>query len=210
MGSIECEPPLADLYTFNGRLEIGPSFFWGQQREPTFSDTLRRHRRTLPLTADHLLLRGSRIRNTEWAIGCAIYTGQNTKLALNSQETRNKNSSSEKFINRFLFFFLFVLGIMVFSCYIIKQIYDNQDPTIGVYLDLDGNVEGIKKFFQDVFSFLILFNYLIPISLYVTIELHKFLGSLFLEWDRDLYDLETNQQCIVNTSDLNEELGQVS
>lgn len=31
-----------------------------------------------------------------------------------------------------------------------------------------------------------------------------------MEWDLDLYDTETNQQCIVNTSDLNEELGQVS
>lgn len=50
---------------------------------------------------------------------------------------------------------------------------------------------------------------MIPISLYVTIELHKFLGAFFMEWDRDLYDIDTNQQCIVNTSDLNEELGQV-
>lgn len=56
---------------------------------------------------------------------------------------------------------------------------------------------------------MILFNYLIPISLYVTIELHKFVGSLFLEWDVDLYDVEMNQQCLVNTSNLNEELGQV-
>lgn len=62
---------------------------------------------------------------------------------------------------------------------------------------------------HDFLSFLILFNYLIPISLYVTIELHKFLGSLFLEWDPDLYDEEMNQQCIVNTSNLNEDLGQV-
>lgn len=67
----------------------------------------------------------------------------------------------------------------------------------------------VSQFLQDYFSFLILFNYLIPISLYVTIEMHKFLGSFFMEWDPDLYDAETNQPCIVNTSDLNEELGQV-
>lgn len=30
-----------------------------------------------------------------------------------------------------------------------------------------------------------------------------------MEWDPHLYDEETNQPCIVNTSDLNEELGQV-
>lgn len=67
----------------------------------------------------------------------------------------------------------------------------------------------VSQFLQDYFSFLILFNYIIPISLYVTIELHKFLGSFFMEWDKDLYDEETDQPCIVNTSDLNEELGQV-
>lgn len=65
------------------------------------------------------------------------------------------------------------------------------------------------KYLEDYLSFLILFNYLIPISLYVTIEMHKFLGSLFLEWDLDLYDVEMNQQCLVNTSNLNDELGQV-
>lgn len=70
--------------------------------------------------------------------------------------------------------------------------------------------DPICRFFQEYFSFLILFNYLIPISLYVTIELHKFVGGLFLEWDYDLYDVDTNQQCLVNTSNLNEELGQVS
>lgn len=121
IGSIECEAPQADLYTFNGRLEIGPSFFWSQKQEPSFSDTLRRHRRTLPLTADHLLMRGSRIKNTEWAIGCAIYTGQDTKLAINSQVIRSKMSSSEKFINKFLIFFLVVLITLVTFCYTMKR-----------------------------------------------------------------------------------------
>lgn len=46
----------------------------------------------------------------------------------------------------------------------------------------------VTAFLQDYFSFLIIFNYLIPISLYVTIEMHKFLGSFFMEWDPELYD----------------------
>ena len=58
-------------------------------------------------------------------------------------------------------------------------------------------------------SFLVLFNYIIPISLYVTLEFQKFLGSLFFVWDLDLYDEETGQPAKCNSSDLNEELGQV-
>lgn len=121
IGSIECDRPLADLYTFNGRLEIRPTFFLHQHREPTFTDTLRRHKRTLPLTADHLLLRGSRMKNTEWAIGCAIYTGQNTKLALNGKVFRSKTSSSESFINQFLIFFVIVMFALVTFCFCMKM-----------------------------------------------------------------------------------------
>ena len=54
-----------------------------------------------------------------------------------------------------------------------------------------------------------LYNFIIPISLYVTVEMQKFMGSFFIGWDLDLYHAESDQQAQVNTSDLNEELGQV-
>jgi len=69
---------------------------------------------------------------------------------------------------------------------------------------------SVKQFLQDYLSFLILFNYLIPISLYVTIELQRVIGSWFMEWDIELYEKETDQPCVVNTSNLNEELGQIN
>lgn len=92
-------------------------------RDPVHSnsETGRDSSRALPLTSDHLLLRGSRIKNTEWAIGCAVYTGQNTKLAMNSCITRSKISSSETFINKFLVFFLVVLISMVTVSYFMKR-----------------------------------------------------------------------------------------
>lgn len=39
--------------------------------------------------------------------------------------------------------------------------------------------------------------------------MQKFLGSFFIGWDLDLYHEESDQKAQVNTSDLNEELGQV-
>lgn len=65
------------------------------------------------------------------------------------------------------------------------------------------------KFISDFLAFLVLYNFIIPISLYVTVELQKFLGSFFIVWDLDLYHEESDQKAQVNTSDLNEELGQV-
>lgn len=46
-------------------------------------------------------------------------------------------------------------------------------------------------------------------SIVLVTELQKFLGSFFFSWDLDMYDEITNQPALANTSDLNEELGQV-
>lgn len=40
-------------------------------------------------------------------------------------------------------------------------------------------------------------------------EMQKFLGTLFFEWDLDMYDEKTQQAALCNTSDLNEDLGQI-
>lgn len=45
--------------------------------------------------------------------------------------------------------------------------------------------------------------------MYVTVEMQKFLGSFFITWDKDFFDPEIKEGALVNTSDLNEELGQV-
>lgn len=63
--------------------------------------------------------------------------------------------------------------------------------------------------FTDFLSFMVLFNFIIPVSMYVTVEMQKFLGSFFIAWDKDFYDPEIKEGALVNTSDLNEELGQV-
>lgn len=88
--------------------------------------------------------------------------------------------------------------------------FESHSADHDIYIGVVCASNFIPQLVQEYFSFIILFNYLIPISLYVTIELHKFLGSLFLEWDMDLYDVDMNQRCLINTSDLNEELGQVN
>lgn len=44
--------------------------------------------------------------------------------------------------------------------------------------------------------------------LFIT-EMQKFFGSLFFAWDLEMYDFVSDIPAKVNTSDLNEELGQV-
>lgn len=178
LGVIECEQSHTDLYSFNGRIEL-PQTINRVSVIPTDLE-LQTGLHNVPLMAENLMLRGSRVKNTEWAIACAVYTGQNTKLALNSKITKNKMSSSEQFINKYLLFFIVLLLAVVTVGYFMKRYYDFNHPLHNFYLSVDfvADDEIVAEFLQDYLSFLILFNYLIPISLYVTIEMHKFIGEI--------------------------------
>jgi magnesium-transporting ATPase (P-type) len=59
--------------------------------------------------------------------------------------------------------------------------------------------------------FIILFSNLIPISLYVTLEVVKvFQCALLFNQDRKMYHKDTDTPFVCRTTALNEELGQVS
>lgn len=101
IGIIECENPKADLYSFVGKIEL-------------YSDSA-----VIPLTEENLLLRGSKMKNTQRVIGCAVYTGMMTKLQLNSRYTGNKSASSEIYLNKFL---IFLVVMMIVACIILYML----------------------------------------------------------------------------------------
>lgn len=194
---VDCQQPIPDLYTFIGNLTV-------IKENGEIS-----HR---PLGPENVLLRGARLKNTPFIYGCAIYTGNQTKMALNSNVKVTKFSRVEKRMNTFLIIFLVILLVEAIFCTFMKYWYVFR-PRVGqpwyvpeVYKDADKN---FKHILEDFLAFVVLFNYVIPISLYVTVELQKFIGSMFFSLDIDLYDEMTNQRAKANTSDLNEELGQV-
>ena len=55
----------------------------------------------------------------------------------------------------------------------------------------------------------VLLNNLVPISLLMTLELVKYFQGFFISWDIDIYDKKKRVTTKVQTSTLNEELGQV-
>jgi phospholipid-transporting ATPase len=58
-------------------------------------------------------------------------------------------------------------------------------------------------------TWILIFTNLVPISLLVTMEMIKYIQGMFISWDIHLYDLEKGAPAFVQTSTLNEELGQV-
>lgn len=69
---------------------------------------------------------------------------------------------------------------------------------------------GFRGWAIQVIRFIILLNGLIPISLYVTLELVKVLQcKLLFNLDRAMYHAETDTPFACRTTNLNEDLGQV-
>uniref|UniRef100_A0A4W3IPW7 Phospholipid-transporting ATPase n=1 Tax=Callorhinchus milii TaxID=7868 RepID=A0A4W3IPW7_CALMI len=167
----------------------------------------------LPLGSENVLLRGATLKNTEKIYGVAIYTGMETKMALNYQSKAQKRSAVEKSMNAFLVVYLCILISKALINTILKYIWQSEtirdEPWYNMKTDIDRQKNKFLKTFTDFLAFMVLFNYIIPVSMYVTVEMQKFLGSYFITWDEDMYDEEIGEGPIVNTSDLNEELGQV-
>uniref|UniRef100_A0A673LR89 Probable phospholipid-transporting ATPase IF n=1 Tax=Sinocyclocheilus rhinocerous TaxID=307959 RepID=A0A673LR89_9TELE len=182
---VECQQPEADLYRYHSQ----------------------------PLGPENLLLRGARLKNTKEIFGVAVYTGMESKMALNYKCKSQKRSAVEKSMNTFLIIYLGILLFEAILSTILKYAWQAEnkwdEPFYNQKTDKERNSSQILKFISDFLAFLVLYNFIIPISLYVTVELQKFLGSFFIGWDLDLYHEESDQKAQVNTSDLNEELGQV-
>lgn len=59
------------------------------------------------------------------------------------------------------------------------------------------------------FSYAIVLNTVVPISLYVSVEVIRFVQSFLINWDEEMYHAPTNTHARARTTTLNEELGQI-
>uniref|UniRef100_A0A8C9ZPL7 Phospholipid-transporting ATPase n=1 Tax=Sander lucioperca TaxID=283035 RepID=A0A8C9ZPL7_SANLU len=166
-----------------------------------------------PLGAENLLLRGATLKNTAHIYAVAIYTGMETKMALNYQSKTQKRSAVEKSMNAYLVVYLCILIGKALINTVLKYAWqadpNRDEPWYNDRTETERQRHIVIRAFTDFLAFMVLFNYIIPVSMYVTVEMQKFLGSYFIMWDDEMFDKELGERAVVNTSDLNEELGQV-
>ena len=82
---------------------------------------------------------------------------------------------------------------------------DNQDQHYYLNETFSNAVNVVYSFF----SYFLLLNTLLPISLVVTLEVVKILQALFMMWDARMYSAERDRPAKVSTTTINEELGMV-
>ena len=179
------EDPNRDLYSFEGRVRTGD--------------------KQAPLTLNEIIFRGSILRNTPNAIGLVIYSGEECRIRMNANKNpRIKAPALQGFVNRIVIIIvIFVILLSVFNAVAYKIWQRNEDKLW--YLS-----GSSVAFFPSFTSFVIMFNTMIPLSLYVSLEIVKLAQMFFLHTDIDMYDPVSDTPCEPRTSTINEELGQIS
>jgi len=192
-GELRSEGPNNRLYNFDGTLILE-----GQQS-------------ALPVDFKNVALRGSRLRNTKSIIGLVVFTGRDTKLMQNARATPSKRSNVEKTVNFLILLVFFTLFIMCTVSTILGYFWvrDNQSAWYLVDLLPFRTGEGQMPMATTWITFMILYNNLVPISLYVSLELVKFYQAQLIASDLQMYHAETDSPALARTSNLNEDLGQI-
>ncbi|KAM9206494.1 phospholipid-transporting ATPase FetA-like [Dugong dugon] len=190
-GKVKCEPPNNKLDKFTGILTYKGNKYL--------------------LDHDKLLLRGCTIRNTDWCYGLVIYTGPDTKLMQNSGKSTFKRTHIDHLMNVLVIWIFLFLASMCFVLAIGHGIWEYKK---GYYFQtfLPWEEYVSSSFVSAIlifWSYFIILNTVVPISLYVSVEIIRLGNSYYINWDREMFYAPQNTPAQARITTLNEELGQV-
>ncbi|KAG6829409.1 hypothetical protein H0H92_004611 [Tricholoma furcatifolium] len=212
---LDSEPPHQNLYLYHGILR--------------YKDTTNGEQKQESVTINELLLRGCTLRNTNWVIGLVVFTGADTKIMLNGGDTPSKRSKIEKETNFNVFVNFGVLTAMCLIAAIINGVWDAQSGTSASYFEQGTDptsssaINAIVTFVYVPYSYfrmptlsddptsscLIAFQNIVPISLYISIEIVKTIQAYFISQDVDMYYKPFDTPCIPKTWNISDDLGQI-
>lgn len=179
------EDPNADLYSFDGRV--------------TLDD------KTVPVTLNEIVYRGSTLRNTPCAVGVVINTGEECKIRMNANHhPRAKQPALERVYNRVVLSLVFYVICLTMGCSIGYLLWRRSTENYAWY------IEGDSVPAQDIIiGYAIMFNNVIPLALYVSLEIVKIGQMLMMNGDLGMFDEATNTPARCNTNTILENLGQI-
>ncbi|KAK9718572.1 hypothetical protein K7432_005422 [Basidiobolus ranarum] len=196
-GRVQCEEPNERLTSFEGRAII----------HDEGEDSVE------PLALDNMLLRGTLLKNTEYVYGVTIYVGSDTKIFRNLKNSKLKFSTMEKKLNRMLLgIFVFNLFLLISSIcleYIPSDTQRNHSYPNAWYLvtPYEKSTKA-KSVVADFMTFFVIYTYVIPISVFVTVEIVRVVQIVFMNWD-DQMRAPNGDRMKPQSSNLNEDLGVV-
>ncbi|XP_074881408.1 phospholipid-transporting ATPase VD isoform X5 [Buteo buteo] len=164
------------------------------------------------LSKENLLLRGCTVRNTEAVVGIVVYAGHETKAMLNNSGPHYKRSKLERKVNTDILWCVLLLILMCLTGAIGHGIWLSRYSEIPFFNipEPDGkSIPPALAGFNMFWTMIILLQVLIPVSLYVSIEIVK-LGQIYLiQNDIDFYHEKTDSTIQCRALNIAEDLGQI-
>lgn len=199
---IESEAPHPNLYAYNGAIR------W-DQRDPQFPEAPRKEM-VEPVTINNMLLRGCSLRSTEWVLGVVVFTGGESKIMLNSGATPAKRARLAKDLNWNVIYNFIILFIMCLLAGIVNGVAWATPHKSLDYFDFGSYggtppVTGIITFW----TALILFQNLVPISLYISLEIVRTIQAVFIHSDLYMYYERLGLYCVPKSWNISDDVGQV-
>ncbi|XP_033845382.1 phospholipid-transporting ATPase IC [Periophthalmus magnuspinnatus] len=186
---IECEEPNNRLDKFTGTM------LWQRER--------------YPLDLDNMLLRGCKVRNTDICHGLVIFAGADTKIMRNGGKTRFKRTKIDELMN-YMVYTIFALLVLVAAGLAIGHTFWYEQIGSKAWYLYDGkDYSASHRGFLSFWGYIIVLNTMVPISLYVSVEVIRLGQSKFINWDLQMYFAEKDTPAKARTTTLNEQLGQI-
>lgn len=206
--TIECDSPNKHLTVFHGNIEIH-SYGDDESSENLYQKV---EGKKFSLDNKQVILRGSCLRNTDWVVGVVIYTGKESKIMLNSSSARTKQSYLERGLNsKLISIFVFLLSLSLIAASI-GFVFEKNEVNSGnhwYFYRLDQPRKNWQCFLVLFISHIIVMNAMIPISLYVTLEVVRVFQAFFVIKDIEMFDFETNSFAASRTTNISDDLGQI-
>uniref|UniRef100_A0A8C2PR91 Phospholipid-transporting ATPase n=1 Tax=Cyprinus carpio TaxID=7962 RepID=A0A8C2PR91_CYPCA len=182
-----CEPP-------NNRLD-------------RFTGTLTFDSQKYSLDNERVLLRGCTLRNTDWCFGLVLFAGNKFR------QMCGMCSGAVWFPSLILLYYYgeCIFGLLALMCIILavgNGIWENHAGSkFKAFLPREENT--VFSAFLTFWSYIIILNTVVPISLYVSMEVIRLGNSYYINWDRTMYHAGSDTPAEARTTTLNEELGQI-
>ncbi|TFK63348.1 phospholipid-translocating P-type ATPase [Pluteus cervinus] len=189
---VDCGRPDTNMYRLDGAVKVGE--------------------KTFPVDMQMMLLRGTVLRNTGWVIGVVMYTGEDTRIVMNSGGTPSKWSKVEKQMNPQVFINLIILAMMAVACAIADSVLEKKFYPLGALWLYDDDQSDDNPSINGLVTWayaLITFQNIVPISLYVSIEFVRTIQAAFIHFDPEMYYEKTDQPALAKSWTLADDLGQI-
>ncbi|MBE3044537.1 phospholipid-translocating P-type ATPase [Candidatus Bathyarchaeota archaeon] len=199
---IDSEGPHPNLYKYNGAIKWRQRLPDDPSGEP---ETL-----TEPLTIDNILLRGCTLRNTEWVLGVVVFTGHDTKIMMNAGITPSKRARIARELNfSVICNFVFLMAICLIAALANGATWARTDTSHHFFeYGMIGSTPPVAGFIT-YWAAIIMFQNLVPISLYITLEAVRVLQAVFIYSDVKMYYEPIDQPCIPKSWNISDDVGQI-